>query len=79
MPLRTDWSKWIETLHRFKLDGLASWVLEAGSPLKLIGAQALYISQPFVGGKQLNAIAHMLEDDEETQAFVQYLHGEGPQ
>jgi hypothetical protein len=76
MPLHTDWSKWVETLHRFKLDGLASWFLEAGSPLKLLGAQALYIGQPFVGGGQLEAIAHMLEDEEETQAFANYLRGE---
>lgn len=79
MPLRTDWSKWIETLRRFKLDGLASWLLEAGSPLNLLGAQALYIGQPFVGGKQLEAIAHMLEDEKETQTFIHYLRGEGLQ
>ena len=76
MPLHTDWSKWVETLRRYKLDGLASWLLEAGAPLKLLGAQALYISQPFVGGKQFEAIANMLEDEEETQAFAHYLRGE---
>jgi len=79
MPLNTDWSKWVETLRRFKLDGLASWFLEAGAPLKLLGAQALYISQPFVGGKQLEAMASMLEDEEETQAFIHYLRGENLQ
>ncbi len=76
MPLHTNWSKWVEALHRFKLEGLASWFLEAGSPLKLLGAQALYMGQPFVGGGQLEAIAHMLEDEEETQAFANYLRGE---
>jgi len=76
MPLRTYWSNWAETLRRFKLDGIASLLLEAGSPLKLLGAQALYIGQPFVGGKQLEAFAHMLEEDDETQAFIKYLHGE---
>ena len=76
MQSRADWSQWAELLRRFKLDGLASWLLEAGSPLTLLGAQALYISQPFVGGKQIESIAHMLEEDEETQAFVRYLRGE---
>jgi hypothetical protein len=76
MPSHTDWSKWVEALRRFKLDGFASWLLEAGSPLRLLGAQALYIGQPFVGGKQFESIAHMLEDDEETQAFVRYLREE---
>jgi hypothetical protein len=58
------------------LDGLASWILEAGSPLSLLGAQALHIGQPFWGGKQLGLIADMLENEQETQAFVQYLRGE---
>ena len=76
MQSRADWPQWIETLRRFKLDGFASWFLEAGSPLAVIGAQILYIGQPFVGGKTINALAHMLEEESEVQAFVQYLHEE---
>jgi hypothetical protein len=73
MQSRDKWHNWSETLHRFKLDGLASWLLEAGSPLNLIGAQALYFSQPFIGGKQIESIAQMLEDNDEIQAFVYFL------
>ena len=76
MQSRADWSQWAESLRRFKLDGLASWLLEAGSPLTLLGAQTLYISQPFIGGKKIESIAHMLEEEEETQAFAHYLRGE---
>jgi len=76
MQSRAEWSTWAETLRRFKLDGLASWFLEAGSPLSMLGAQMLYIGQPFLGGKQINTLAHMLEDEQETQAFVHYLRGE---
>lgn len=76
MQSRKDWSTWAETLRRFKLDGLASWFLEAGSPLSTLGAQMLYVSQPFLGGKQIGLLAHMLEDERETQAFVNYLRGE---
>ena len=79
MQSRADWSHWAESLRRYKLDGLASWLLEAGSPLTLLGAQALYISQPFLGGKQgtlCNSFAHMLEEDDEVQAFARYLRGE---
>ena len=75
MQSRADWSTWAETLRRFKLDGLASWFLEAGSPLSPLGAQMLFISQPFWGGKQIDRIARMLEDEQETQAFVRYLRG----
>jgi hypothetical protein len=76
MQSRTDWSQWAESLRRFKLDGLTSWFLEAGAPLTVLGAQALYIGQPFAGGKGLESIAHMLENEEETQAFIRYLRGE---
>jgi hypothetical protein len=76
MQSRADWSHWAESLRRFKLDGLASWLLEAGAPLSVLGAQAIYISQPFFGGKQWTLVAHMLEEDEEVQAFARYLRGE---
>ncbi|MGB8982616.1 MAG: hypothetical protein WCC12_12125 [Anaerolineales bacterium] len=71
-----EWSHWAETLRRFKLDGLASWLLEAGAPVTLLGAQALYIGQPFLGGKGWSSFAHMLEEDEEVQAFARYLRQE---
>jgi len=58
------------------LDGLVAWFLEAGSPLTVLGAQAIYISQPFLGGERTNALAHMLEDENEMQAFARYLRGE---
>lgn len=76
MQSRADWSHWAESLRRLKLDGLASWLFEAGAPLTLLGAQALYISQPFLGGKHWSSFAHMLEEDEEVQAFARYLRGE---
>ena len=79
MQSRPDWSRWAESLRRFKLDGLASWLLEAGAPLTLLGAQAIYISQPLLGGKQTSSwssFAQMLEEDEQAQAFARYLRGE---
>ena len=76
MQSRANWSQWAETLRRFKMDGFASWLLDAGAPLAALGAQALYLGQPFVGGDKFHALAHMLEEDSETQAFVRYLRGE---
>ncbi|HMD81983.1 MAG TPA: hypothetical protein VKE92_11775 [Anaerolineales bacterium] len=76
MQARSDWSTWAESLRRLKLDGFAAWALEAGGPLTILGAQAVYISQPFFGGKQLDSLAHMLEEDIEAQAFARYLRSE---
>lgn len=76
MQPHEKWHNWAETLRRYKLDGLASWFLEAGSPLNVLGAQALYVTQPFIGGKNFESIAQMLEDEEEIQAFTQFLRDE---
>ena len=78
MQARSDWSKWAESLRRLKLDGFAAWLLEAGGPLTILGAQAVYMSQPFIGGKNLDSLAHMLEEDDQTQAFARYLRGGNP-
>jgi hypothetical protein len=76
MQPRSEWSQWAESLRRLKLDGFAAWLLEAGGPLIILGAQAVYLSQPFIGGKKLDSLALMLEEDEESQAFARYLRGE---
>lgn len=76
MHPRSEWSEWADSLRRLKLDGFAAWFLEAGGPLTILGAQLVYLSQPFIGGKNLNTLAHMLERDEESQAFASYLRGE---
>ena len=76
---RAEWTHWADLLRRLRLDGIAAWLLEAAGPLALLGAQALYFCQPFFGGKQIQSLAHMLEEDNEVQAFSQYLRGEaGP-
>jgi hypothetical protein len=61
------------------MDGFASWLLEAGAPLIILSAQAIYMSQPFLGGQRGNSwnlFAHMLEEEKEVQAFARYLRGE---
>lgn len=76
MQSNTAWSQWAETLRRYKLDGFVAWFLEAGAPLTVIGAQAIYLTQPFLGGKQTEAIAEMLEEENESMRFLRFLRGE---
>lgn len=72
------WSRWAEALKRLKLDGLALWLLGAGAPFTALGAQVMYMVQPFVGGKDWNSIAFLLENNEEMQAFARLLQDEMP-
>jgi hypothetical protein len=73
MQLNTAWVQWADTLRRYNLDGLAAWFLEAGAPLTAVGAQMIYLTQPFLGGEGSNAVARMLEEEEQAQGFARYL------
>lgn len=71
---REDWFEWAETLRRYQADGFVSWLLEAGRPLAILTAQALYLGQPFLGARA-RALGHLLESDEEAHAFADMLNG----
>ncbi len=75
MQTRDHWPHWAESLRRYKLDALAASLLEAGGPLNLLGAQALYFGGPFLG-ESANALARTLESADEAHAFASYLDPE---
>ncbi|GAB4571692.1 MAG: hypothetical protein Fur0017_21320 [Anaerolineales bacterium] len=64
-------------MRRYQLHDLVASFLEAGSPLALLGAQAIYFSGGFVRNDQLDALASLLEDENETKAFAAFLSREG--
>lgn len=74
---REFWQRWAESLRRYQLHDLVASFLEAGSPLALLGAQALYFGGAFVKNDSLEALAHMLEDENETRAFAAFLNRDG--
>ena len=73
---RTYWPTWAERLQNWKLTAFSAWLLEAGGPLILLGSQALYFARPFIGGEQVEALAHILEEDDEVHAFADFLREE---
>ena len=74
---REFWQRWAESLRRYQLHDLVASLLEAGSPLTLLGAQAIYFSGGFFRNDQLTAFAGMLEDESETRAFAAFLNHNG--
>ena len=74
MSPRDHWSRWGQALRRYQLDGLVAWILEAGRPLAVLSAQALYFGRPFLG-ESADALARTLESDDELRAFVSFLDG----
>lgn len=57
----------------------AASILEAAEPINLVGAQFVYVSLPLLDGifptDHLRALAGLLEEPEQTKAFVRTLRG----
>ncbi len=70
---REYWPRWAETLRRYHLHELTASLLEAASPLALLGAQALYFSRGLIENDQLTALAVTLEENDEARAFASFL------
>ena len=70
---REFWPRWAESLRRYQLHDLVASFLEAGSPLALLGAQAIYFGGGFVKNDQLTARAETLEEESEARAFASFL------
>ena len=70
---REYWPRWAESLRRYNLNEFAASLLEAASPLALLGAQALYFGRGFFESDQLTALAQTLEADQEARAFAAFL------
>ena len=71
------WQNWVNVLHRWGLQEITAVVLDAVKPLNLLGAQVVYLGQPIfkqlVAKDHLEALANMLEDPTQTQAFISLL------
>lgn len=74
------WHKWAQWLKSRRSNLLVAALLEAFAPLNIIGAQVVYFSQPLlcwiIPNEQFEAAAKILEDSQQTQAFVDYLREE---
>lgn len=74
---REYWPRWAKTLRHYQLHELTASFLEAGSPLALLGAQALYFGRGLIENDQLTALALTLEEENEARAFASFLVEEG--
>jgi hypothetical protein len=75
---RAYWPIWIDSLRKQGLMELTTWLLEAAGPLNALGAQLIYVGQPFVPSttsQSWQALANLLEQEDETRAFTALLKG----
>ncbi|MBN2045895.1 MAG: hypothetical protein JW757_12800 [Anaerolineales bacterium] len=71
---------WAGRLQQWRVHQIAAVLLEAGGPLKIIGAQLVFVGQPLFSGlmskDHLDLLAGILEEPEKTETFVQFLREE---
>ena len=76
----TIWAAWASRLQHWGLGSFAATLLESAGPLKLLGAQLVYMGQPTLNGllpnEQLSALANLLENDTDSRSFVKVLREE---
>ena len=76
------WRKWAEALRHRGLGQIMATLLEASGPMNLVAAQMVYLGQPLLGSSvpdsSWQALAHLLEEPEQTQSFITYLREDMP-
>jgi hypothetical protein len=81
-PTRLAWPGWSGFLRKYRLEGMAAFVLEAAGQLAILGAQVIHLSspllQPLLDQTQPEALSSLLEDRAESLAFAAYLREENP-
>jgi hypothetical protein len=77
---RHIWRTWVDSMRKWGINHVIASFLEAAGPLTLLAAQFIYIGQPLVVHERLNvsmrALAEMLENSQETHAFIRLLREE---
>jgi hypothetical protein len=78
---QSTWQTWTHKLQEYGLADLTASILEAGAPLAVLGAQAVYVSQPVLTAVwprlDLNPLTHLLEEDASYRAFIGGLRKTG--
>ena len=71
------WQIWAKNLKRWGVKDLTVTILEALGPLSLLGAQLVYVGQPFMDSffpkGYLEALANLFENPQEKQEFIAFL------
>ena len=73
----TDWDKWAQYLQQKKMIGLARFLLDAVGPFRIIAAQSLLLTKPFISNPIIDNFAKILEDDQASKEFNKFLQLKG--
>jgi hypothetical protein len=68
------WYQWAQYLQRNHLLGLFRFLLDAAGPVRIIAAQSILLTQPFFHHSTLIDLATLLDDQEQSKAFLEFLN-----
>jgi hypothetical protein len=75
------WLAWVNKLQQYGMADLVASLMEAGAPLAVIGAQAVYIGQPLLTSfwprMNLAPLTELLENDASYRDFIGGLRKAG--
>jgi len=72
-----NWKNWAHYLQQNHLLGLIKFFLEASGPIKIIVANSIWMFQPFLQSSILPQIGNILEDKEQSTAFLEFINNKG--
>jgi len=74
---RSNWDIWVQYLQHHNLLGLARFLLEAVGPIRILAAQTLLMTRPFIQNQIIFNLAELLENKEESKFFLEYVTSKG--
>lgn len=69
-----NWQEWAQYLQQKRLIGIFCFLLNAAEPFKILAAQSLWLTQPFIHNSLLGQLADVLSDEEQSQEFLNFLN-----
>ncbi len=69
-----NWQNLVQYLQQKNLLGIFRYFLDATLPLKILVTQTIWMSQSFFQNPFINQMGIILEDQEKTQEFLDFLN-----
>jgi hypothetical protein len=69
------WQLWANSLQRWGMAESTALLLDLLGPVSTLGAQLIFLSQPFFSNPSTRAASRLLENPDHVCAFVGFLKG----
>lgn len=69
-----NWQEWAQYLQQKGLFGIFCFLLNAAEPFKILAAQSLWLSQPFIHNSIIGQLADVLSDEKQSQEFLNFVN-----